>query len=277
METWATLSITDHRKPIYRQALALFDKIVVPIPSSPIGDQTTEELDQLEADVAFLEQSGAARRYEWDPKEYIEWRSPLMAEALARGVRRDAYMDTRFMLAKKMTTDDVEAVPVYGNMATYGTVRGEMGVVNWGAINEALTVEIAQILPVPDHDTALADLIRMREGAAFQQAMKDLNEWKYVRIPAILLAPNHEAELRRAIQDFNEMAGKYKAAMKEQQRSTLVKVLSIVVSAATGDAIGAIKEGATWINESRTPRWMELAERKYAPGGVVYQFEEAVH
>src|SRR6202020_2482495 len=50
METWATLSITDHRKPIYRQALALFDKIVVPIPSSPIGDQTVEELDQLEAD-----------------------------------------------------------------------------------------------------------------------------------------------------------------------------------------------------------------------------------
>jgi uncharacterized pyridoxal phosphate-containing UPF0001 family protein len=117
----------------------------------------------------------------------------------------------------------------------------------------------------------------MRESAAFQQAMNDLNDWKYLRIPAILLAPDHEAELRRAIQDFNKMADKYKAAMKEQQRTTPLKILSILVSAATGDAIGAIKEGATWVNESRTPRWMELAERKYAPGGVVYQFQEAVH
>jgi hypothetical protein len=277
METWATLSITDHRKPIYRQALALFDKIVVPIPSSPIGDQTAEELDRLEADVAFLEQSGAARRYEWDTKEYVEWRSPLMAEALARGIRRDAYMDTRFMLAKKMTTHGVEAVPVYGNMATYGTARGEMGLVNWGEVNDALTVEIAQTLPVPDHDTPLEDLIRMRESAAFQQAMKDLNEWKYLRIPAILLAPDHEGALRCAIHDFNEMADKYTAATKEQQRTTRVKILSILVSAATGDAVGVLKEGATWFNESRTPRWMELAERKCAPGGVVYHFQEAVH
>ncbi len=277
METWATLSITDHRKPIYRQALALFDKIVVPIPSSPIGDQTTEELDQLESDVTFLEQSGAARRYEWDTKEYVAWRSPLMAEALARGIRRDPYMDTRIMLAKKMTADGVEAVPVYGNMATYGAARDEIGQVNWGGVNDALTVEIAQTLPVPDHDTPLEDLVRMRESAAFQQAMNDLNDWKYLRIPAILLAPDHEAELRRAIQDFNKMADKYKAAMNEQQRTTPLKILSILVSAATGDAIGAIKEGATWVNESRTPRWMELAERKYAPGGVVYQFQEAVH
>ncbi len=277
METWATLSITDHRRPIYRQALALFDKIVVPIPSSPIGDQTAEELDQLEIEVDFLQQSGAARRYEWDTKEYVAWRSPLVAEALARSVRRDAYMDTRIMLAKKMTAEGVEAVPVYGNMATYGAARDEIGLVNWGNINEALTVEIAQTLPVPDHDTELADLVRLRESKAFQQAMKDLNEWKYLRIPAIMLVPDHEAELRRAIKDFNEMADKYAAAMKEQQRTTMAKVLSIVVSVATGEAIGAIKEGATWFHESRTPRWMELAERKYAPGGVVYQFQEAVH
>jgi hypothetical protein len=26
METWATFSVVDHRKPIYRQALALFDR-----------------------------------------------------------------------------------------------------------------------------------------------------------------------------------------------------------------------------------------------------------
>ncbi|HEX8811903.1 MAG TPA: hypothetical protein VF742_07905 [Terracidiphilus sp.] len=277
MQTWATFSTTDHRKPIYRQALALFDRIVVPVPSAPIGDQTAEELDQLEAEVEFLEHADAARRYEWDSKEYMAWRSPLMAEALARSVRRDAYMDTRIMLAKKMTTEGVEAVPVYGDMAAFGAVRDEMGLATWGTVNDTLTVEIARTLPVPDHDTALEDLVRLRESAAFQQAMKDLNEWKYVRIPAILLAPDHEGEIRRAVRDFNEMANKYTEAMKKQERSSLAKVFSIIVSVATADAVGAIKEGATWLNESRTPRWMELAERKYAPGGVVYQFQEAAH
>jgi hypothetical protein len=51
METWATFSIIDHRKPIYRQALALFDSIVVPLPPTPIGDQTQKELNQLKASV----------------------------------------------------------------------------------------------------------------------------------------------------------------------------------------------------------------------------------
>jgi hypothetical protein len=50
METWATFSIIDHRNPVYRQSLALFDRIVVPVPPMPIGDQTQEELDQLEAE-----------------------------------------------------------------------------------------------------------------------------------------------------------------------------------------------------------------------------------
>jgi len=48
METWATFSIIDHPAPVYRQALALFDGIVVPIPPQPIGDQTAEELEQME-------------------------------------------------------------------------------------------------------------------------------------------------------------------------------------------------------------------------------------
>jgi hypothetical protein len=33
MQTWETFSIIDHRRPVYRQALALVDRIVVPIAS----------------------------------------------------------------------------------------------------------------------------------------------------------------------------------------------------------------------------------------------------
>jgi hypothetical protein len=81
METWATFSIIDHRRPIYRQALALFDRIVVPLPSKPIGDQTQEELDQLEAEVEYLKWAEAAELYEWKSAEFEEWRQPFLAEA----------------------------------------------------------------------------------------------------------------------------------------------------------------------------------------------------
>ena len=40
METWATFSTIDHRKPLYRQALALFDRIVVPLPPKPVSQLT---------------------------------------------------------------------------------------------------------------------------------------------------------------------------------------------------------------------------------------------
>jgi hypothetical protein len=207
METWATFSTTDHRRPIFRQALALFDRIVVPIPASPIGDQTAQELDQLEADVAYLEGYGAARRYPWRSDEFVEWRSALMAAALAQSVSRDPYLDTRLMLREKMAIEGVEAVPVYGDMDSYAAARKEIGTVTWGQADHALTIGIAQMLPVPDYDTSLEDLVRLRESAGFQQAMQDLNEWKHLRIPAILLMPDHEAELRSALRDFNKLAG----------------------------------------------------------------------
>jgi hypothetical protein len=65
METWATFSIIDHRRPIYRQALALFDRIVVPLPTRPIDDQTQEEVDQLKAEAYNLEGVKAGQPYEW--------------------------------------------------------------------------------------------------------------------------------------------------------------------------------------------------------------------
>ena len=61
MQTWATFSIVDHPKPIYRQALALFDRIVVPLPFRPLGDQTPEELNQLRAEIDYIENKTAAQ------------------------------------------------------------------------------------------------------------------------------------------------------------------------------------------------------------------------
>lgn len=85
METWAIFSIIDHRQPVYRQALAMFDRIVVPLPAQPLGDQTLEELDQLRAEVDYLERENAAKPFEWKDDEWERWRAPLLAESLAEG------------------------------------------------------------------------------------------------------------------------------------------------------------------------------------------------
>jgi hypothetical protein len=100
METWATFSIIDHRKPIYRQALALFDRIVVPLPPTPIGDQTQEELKQLKTEVDYLTTAKAAEPYEWKSAAFEEWRKPFVAQALVAGLNLDAFGDTRLMLSE---------------------------------------------------------------------------------------------------------------------------------------------------------------------------------
>jgi hypothetical protein len=66
METWAPFLIVDHRAPVYRQALALFDRIVTPIPREPIGDQTHDELTQPEAEISYLTAHDAAELHEWN-------------------------------------------------------------------------------------------------------------------------------------------------------------------------------------------------------------------
>jgi len=123
METWATFSIIDHRQPIYRQALALFDRIVVPLPPKPIGDQTQEELDQLKAEVEYLEGAKAAEPYEWKSAAFEEWRQPFLAEALATGFNRDPFLDTRLMLSEQLYSPDVLAIPVYGGPQQFADSR----------------------------------------------------------------------------------------------------------------------------------------------------------
>jgi hypothetical protein len=57
-------------------------------------------------------------RFEWGSEAFQEWRTPIVAEAAADGINRDAFQDTRWMLVERLATDDVQAIPVYGNDRT---------------------------------------------------------------------------------------------------------------------------------------------------------------
>jgi hypothetical protein len=270
METWATFSIIDHRRPIYRQALALFDRIVVPLPSKPIGDQTQAELDQLEAEVEYLKRAKAAEPYEWKSAAFEEWRQPFLAESLAAGFNRDPFLDTRLMLSEQLYSPDVLAIPVYGGQQQF-TARKALK-----QAEEALTIEIVQRLPVPEYDTPLENLVKLRGKPAFRKALDDLLEWKRDKAPAIVLAEDRKEAVVAAMRDFNKLTKTYAEVMESEGYRKAVSVGSIFFSFITGETIGAVKEALVAFREALEPCWKKVSEMKCAPGGVVYHFQEAL-
>jgi hypothetical protein len=271
METWATFSIIDHRKPIYRQALALFDRIVVPLPPKPIGDQTQEELDQLEAEVDYLKEANAAEPYTWKSAEFEEWRKPFLAESLAAGFNRDAFLDTRLMLSGQFYSRDVLAIPVYGGHQQFADSRKALM-----HVEEALTIEIMQRLPLPEYDTPLENLVKLRQSPAFRRALDNLLEWKRDKAPTIVLSEDRKSAMAAAIRDFDKLTKAYAEAMESQGYKKAGSVGSIFFSLITGEPLGAIKEAFVTFREVREPCWKKMSELKCAPGGVVYHFQEAI-
>lgn len=277
METWATFSIIDHRQPVYRQALALFDRIVVPVPPEPIGNQTREELDQLQAELDYLAAHEAAVPSKWSSDSFQEWRKPHLAAAIANAVNRDPYMDTRLMLAEQFDSKDVQAVPVYGGQQqfTESQPTSEQAQQTW-MVEQALTIEVMQRLPVPDYDTPLENLIRLRQNPAFGTALDDLLEWKRGEVPAIVLAPDRARAIAASMRTFDKLTKKYAGAMESEGFKKLGTVGSIFFALFTGEPVAAIKETLVSFREVREPCWKKLSEMKCAPGGVVYHFREAL-
>jgi len=273
METWATFSIVDHRKPIYRQALALFDRIVVPVPPEPIGDQTRDELLQLEAEVAYLAKENAAVPYAWSSDTFQEWRRPVLAEAISAGINRDSFHDTRLMLAEQFNSSDMQAIPVYRGREKYAESRKTLM-----QVEEALTLEIVQRLPVPENDTPLENLVRLRRNAAFRIALDDLLEWKRLRVPAIVMEPKRKrpAAIVAAMREFDKLTRQYAEAMESEGYKKAGSVGSIFFALFSGEIVSAIKEGLVSFREVREPCWKKVSEMKCAPGGVIYHFQEAL-
>jgi hypothetical protein len=279
METWATFSIIDHRTPTYRQALALFDKIVVPIPPEPIGDQTREELDQLEVELDYLAKHNAAVRHEWASDVFHAWRAPLLAEATAANMNRNIFLDSRLMLADNFASDDVQAVPVYGAAEPYRDARRSLldFALASREVEDAITLEIRQRLPIPHYDTPLEHLIGLRENPAFRAALDDLLEWRRHRVLDIVSQPNRLKAIATAMRDFDKLTRTYAEAMESAGHTKLGHVASFFFSVVTGQALGEIlKEGLVSAMEVREPCWKRVSQMKCAPGGVVYHFEKTL-
>ena len=196
---------------------------------------------------------------------------PFLAEALAAGFNRDPFLDTRLMLSEELHYEDVLAIPVYGGQEQFTDSHKALM-----QAEEALTIEIMQKLPVPDRDTPLENLVRLRETPAFREALDDLLEWKRDKAPAIVLAKDRKGAIAAALRDFDKLTKAYAEAMESEGYKKVGSVCSIFCSLIAGEPMAAIKEALVSFREVRGPCWKKLSDMKCAPAGVVYHFQEAI-
>lgn len=284
-EFWGTFSIYDHRQPLYRQSLVLFDRVVIPIPSKPVGNQTQDELDALKADVDYLENQDAARSFPWDSDEFHEWQKTIKGEVLSGALTRDPLFATRFLISeelRKLTqamlprgVDSVTAMPVYGTREKYESATKDLEAQGL----EKLTLEVVlKELPVPADNVSLADIIEFRKREDYQESQYALRKWQREQVPKLLKA-NNDKELRQARKDFERLVKRYNAAMNEakyQKVTTGVcSILAIGATLAVGAAplvvaLSAVAPSLFSFKSLMTPCWKQVAEKDCAPAGLVY-------
>src|SRR6266446_370202 len=242
-EYWATFSIYDHRWSMYRRSLVLFDRVVIPIPKKPIGNQTKQELDALQADVDYLQTENAAVRFDWDSEEFHEWQKNIEGEVLANALVKDPLLATRLLLKEKYNNlipelrpagvDSVTAMPVYGTRKNYETAAKDLK----EYVTERLTLEvILENMPLPADGVALPEIIELRKREDYRESLSALRQWQRDQIPK-LLTENNDKELKQAGEDFKKLVTQYKKAMGDAKYEKLTTGVCSVL------AVGAVLAG----------------------------------
>jgi len=295
-EYWATFSIYDHRTALYRQALVLFDRIVVPVPTRTVGSLTAQEIDRVEKEVEYLQARGAAKKVDWDPDEFAQWRQQVEAaeagqqEAIARRLVNDPPHLTRLQLKEKTDKQvsallppdviSVTAVPVYSTPQAYDISSADLSC-HWVAEKVTLEVVLKQI-PVPAESASFNDILRLRDSASFQASLAALRQWQRKTVGE-LLQENDEASARRAAREFSEMTRKYTESLAdakyEKVTTTITSMLALgaAFGAAAGPLVGTLAAVASPVFSIRKllrPCWKDLEEKQCFPAGVVYNAQQ---
>ena len=285
-EYWGTLSIYDHRDPIFIRSLVLFDRIVIPIPDSPFGTLTNEELDKLNEDANKLEKNKAAVIYKWNPAKFEEYEIETFREALMIQ-KADKLFHTRLQLLTKvdeLKPKDVKyitAVPVYGARKQFNEAYSK---ITLGAPDN-LTLELSQLITVPDFTNGhspLDEIIELRNKEQFKSARKALKNWQAKKMPETI-KKNSEKEIDLAVEEFKEMLQRYEEEIKKGKFGkkkvlvTSLLALGALFSAAIGhtETAIAIISGAApdlfSLKESLTPSWKDIREKEFEAAGVIYE------
>lgn len=282
-EYWGTLSIYDHRDPIFLTSLILFDRIVIPIPDVAIDALTSEEIDRLSADATYLQNNGAAVIYNFKEDEFRSWQSDIIREALTVK-KSDSLYDTRLMLQTKVEdikpkdVYEIKAVPVYGARQKFVNAYANINPIS----QDNLLLELSQYITVPGHLSPLEEIIDLRNKESFQSARSALRKWQLETLPETIEG-NSVKEILLAKEEFEQMLKRYEEEIQKGKFNknkvviTSLLALGALFSAAAGQIPTAIAliSGAVphlfGLKESVSPAWKDLRDKKFEPAGVIYE------
>jgi len=282
-EFWGTLSIYDHRHPMFIRSLLLFDRIVIPIPPNPIYDLTQEELDRLRVDAEYLQEHGAAKIYEWNPTAFDEYLRDHMKEALAVG-SYDALYESRLLLQTRVDTlkpddvMDITAIPIYSARKGFEDAYQTIAPFE----QQQLMVQLGQLIIMPDGVVPLAELIRLRESREFAAARIAFRDWQFKKLPEEIAHEKSAKMVALAVEDYRRMLADYEDAMSTTGFSKTTGAVSSFLalgaglSAALGHteaALGLLSGAASPLFSLKkffAPRWKDLKDKPYAPAAVVF-------
>jgi hypothetical protein len=282
-EHWATFSIYDHRTELYRRALLLFDRVLVPIPKQPIGRLSQQEIDQLSAEVDFLSKNDAAVRFDWDQNEFQTWQESITNEILATTLSRDRQYATRLQVAQGYAhlippgVDSVTAVPAYHDPQTFDSSIEQLK-------NDVLEAPMLEIvlprLPVPAFDTPLSSIVEFRKQDVYRDSLYRIRTWQTKILPEILNEPEKRGHiLRAAATDFDRWITQYSEAMGDAKfakvKTVVISVLAVGATLSTWTphlvaGISALASPLFSLRELRKPCWKIVAEKECAPAAIIY-------
>jgi hypothetical protein len=293
-EYWATFSIYDFRTPRLRQALVLFDKIVVPIPDAPIkgkrGEITAEDIDRLSVEVDYLKEHGIAMPVVWNKAEFDAWRELKSAESTALALGH-AEIDTRAQLMesvkksleeiKKPLNEYPTVLPVYSDFHEYNECYQAM---HAGEVDGQVLQIVAKALPMPADDEDLQRIVDLRHRESFRVFMPAFREWQQ-KVAAKLYEAGgdkvkREREIRIATLELQNSIRKFEIAVQEAHRHKLVKGVTlplVVGSTFMGEVrpllAAILHEGPELLHlhELVQPWWRPLLKEEFALAGIICQ------
>lgn len=286
-EYWGTFSIYDYQTPRYRQSLVLFDKVVIPLPTEPIGNVTAKEIERLSAEVKYLEKEGLAVAVQWDRATFEAWREGHAGEAIAQLIDGDRQLATRLQLQesveKKLQAEPSvpgqkrRAIPVYADWNQFDSA--------WKDFQPAQVFDIvARRLALPADDVPLEDIVKLRARKSFSEPMKALRRWQDRVILDLLKSgenkPIQEATVQNAVNDLEKWTQQYQSALEEAQfnkiSTAVVSVLAVSAALAVGATpliatLAALAPPMVKFRDVLRPSWQSQTNLECAPVGVIYE------
>ena len=281
---WGILAPNDHRKPLFRSSLLLFDQLLIPDSPSIANDLDSAEIDRLLKDVDYLSGRGVVQQVHWDRKDFEAWCkkiSPSNPEEVLRKWPNCAaryYLQHQYsgLLADKEAP--VAAFPVYLNHKFFDIISAKPQV---SSADQRLILEVVlPNFPAPSEGASLDDILWLRESKSFQAALQKMRSWQMDVFPG-LADDSKGHEIRRAAQEFERYVTEYKSAVHEigvaKRNTSVVWAFSVGAFLAPKIAPVVMLLLRIWnprlvsVKETFTPAWKLLLDKPFAPAGVIHE------